>query len=40
MTEGRRGLLRWTLGGGLAASTGSFLYPLLRFMDPPAVPEA
>jgi len=33
-------LLRWMLGGGLAASIGSFLYPLLRFMDPPTVSEA
>jgi Rieske Fe-S protein len=40
MIEGRRGLLQWLLGGGLAASISSFLYPLLRFMEPPAVPEA
>jgi cytochrome b6-f complex iron-sulfur subunit len=40
MPEGRRGLLQWILGGGLAASIGTFLYPLLRFMEPPEMPEA
>jgi Rieske Fe-S protein len=40
MTEGRRGVLRWILGGGFAASIVSFLYPAFRFMNPPAVPEA
>lgn len=40
MPEGRRGVVQWLLGGGLAASLASFLYPLLRFMDPPQVPEA
>ncbi len=39
-TEGRRSLIRWLLGGGFAASLSSFLYPVLRFMNPPAVPEA
>jgi len=40
MTDGRRGVLRWLLGGGLTASIVSFLYPAFRFMNPPAVPEA
>lgn len=40
MPEGRRSLLRWLLGGGFTASVVSFVYPALRFMNPPAVPEA
>jgi Rieske Fe-S protein len=36
----RRNLLRWLLGSGLTASIISFLYPALKFMSPPAVPEA
>jgi Rieske Fe-S protein len=36
----RRGMLRWILGGGLAASAASFIYPAIRFMNPPDVPEA
>ncbi len=40
MPEGRRNLIRWILGGGLAASVVSFLYPALKFMNPPEVPEA
>jgi len=28
------------LGGGFTASIVSFVYPALRFMNPPAVPEA
>ena len=40
MSEGRRSILGWVLGGGFAASIVSFLYPALRFMNPPAVPEA
>jgi len=40
MAQGRRGLLRWLLGGGFTASIVSFLYPAIRFMNPPAVPEA
>jgi Rieske Fe-S protein len=38
--EGRRNLIRWILGGGFAASVVSFLYPALKFMNPPDVPEA
>ncbi len=40
MPEGRRNLIRWILGGGFAASVVSFLYPALKFMNPPDVPEA
>jgi Rieske Fe-S protein len=40
MEEPRRNLLRWLLGGGFAASLGSFLYPTLKFMNPPDIPEA
>ena len=40
MPEGRRSLLRWILGGGFAASIVSFVYPALKFMNPPTVPEA
>ena len=38
--EGRRSLLSWLLGGGVAASLASFLYPVVRFLDPPKVAEA
>lgn len=40
MAEPRRALFRWLLGGGFTASVVSFLYPAIRFMSPPAVPEA
>ena len=40
MAEGRRNIVRWILGGGVAASIVSFLYPAFKFMNPPAVPEA
>jgi len=40
MAEGRRNILQWILGGGFAASILSFVYPAIRFMNPPAVPEA
>jgi len=40
MAEGRRSVIRWVLGGGITASIVSFLYPALRFMSPPEVPEA
>ncbi len=36
----RRSLVQWLLGGGFAASIGSFLYPVIRFMNPPEVAEA
>ena len=40
MPQERRTLLRWLLGGGFTASVLSFLYPTVKFMNPPTVPEA
>lgn len=40
MTNGRRSLIRWLLGGGIFSSIASFLYPVTRFIMPPNVPEA
>lgn len=40
MVESRRSAVRWLLGGGLAGSLAAFCYPVLRFLSPPAVPEA
>ena len=40
MNSERRGIIAWLLGGGFIASIISFLYPAVRFMSPPAVPEA
>src|SRR5664279_2209033 len=36
----RRTMLSWVLGGGELASCASFLYPVVRFLDPPQVTEA
>ena len=36
----RRSLLSWLLGGGVAASLASFFYPVIRFLNPPYIPEA
>ena len=36
---GRRTLVSWLLGGGVAASLASFFYPVARFLDPPQVAE-
>ena len=36
----RRSLVRWLLGGGFTISLISFLYPVIRFLNPPAVSEA
>jgi cytochrome b6-f complex iron-sulfur subunit len=38
--EGRRTLISWLLGGGVAASLASFFYPVVRYLDPPLVAEA
>lgn len=38
--EDRRTMLWWLLGGGALASMASFLYPVLRFLDPPRITEA
>lgn len=40
MPQGRRNLLGWLLGCGFTASIISFIYPAIKFMSPPAVPEA
>ena len=40
MVNERRGFIGWLLGGGVVASVGSFLYPVAKFVNPPAVPEA
>ena len=37
---GRRSILTWLLGGSVAASLGSFFYPVLKYLNPPAVAEA
>jgi Rieske Fe-S protein len=39
-TERRRGLIRWLLGSGFAISLTSFIYPVVRFLNPPPVSEA
>ncbi len=36
----RRSIVGWLLGGGFTASILSFLYPAIRFMNPPPIPEA
>jgi len=36
ITASRRTLLKTFLGGGILASLGSFLYPVLRYVVPPA----
>jgi len=36
----RRSLVRWLLGGGFTISLASFLYPVIRFLNPPPVSEA
>ena len=40
MITERRNLIRTLLGGGFAASLAAFLYPVIRFMNPPSVSEA
>jgi Rieske Fe-S protein len=40
MMDSRRSLIRGLLGGGFTASLASFLYPVVRFMNPPEVSEA
>jgi len=36
----RRSFISWLLSGGVAASLGSFFYPVLRFLNPPQITEA
>jgi Rieske Fe-S protein len=33
-------MLSWLLGGGAFASFASFLYPVIRFLEPPRITEA
>ena len=40
MEQPRRSVIRWLLGGGIAASVASFLYPAAKFINPPDLPEA
>lgn len=40
MNSRRRSFLSWLLGGGFTASIISFVYPAVKFMSPPSVPEA
>ena len=35
----RRRLMQFLLGGGLLASAASFLYPIVRYLVPPAAPD-
>jgi cytochrome b6-f complex iron-sulfur subunit len=38
--DSRRTMLSWLLGGGALASMASFLYPVIRFLNPPLITEA
>jgi len=38
--ESRRTMLSWLLGGGALASMASFLFPVIRFLNPPLITEA
>ena len=38
--KGRRRVLNWFLGTSAGALTASVLYPVVRFVSPPRVPEA
>jgi cytochrome b6-f complex iron-sulfur subunit len=40
MAQQRRTLIQMILGGGVAASFAAVVYPALRFVNPPVVPEA
>jgi cytochrome b6-f complex iron-sulfur subunit len=37
--EDRRTFLSWVLTGGFFATMGSFLYPVVRFLNPPRITE-
>lgn len=37
--EDRRAFLSWILTGGVFATMGSFLYPVIRFLNPPRITE-
>jgi len=40
MPQQRRNIIFWIFGGGFIGSLISFLYPVIRFLNPPAVSEA
>jgi len=40
VSQDRRTVVSWLLGGGVAASLASFFYPVVRFLNPPPVAEA
>jgi Rieske Fe-S protein len=40
MPPARRNVVFWIFGGGFVGSLMSFLYPVIRFLNPPAVSEA
>ena len=40
MPQQRRNIIFWIFGGGFIGSLISFLYPVIRFLKPPAVSEA
>ena len=40
MAQERRAIVRWLLSGGFTASIVSFLYPAIKFMNPPEISEA
>ena len=39
-TQSRRGFLNWFLGTSLGAMCVSIIYPVVRYLSPPEVPEA
>jgi cytochrome b6-f complex iron-sulfur subunit len=38
--SGRRSILNWFLGGSVSALFASAVYPIVRFISPPRLPEA
>lgn len=40
MANQRRALIQWLLGSGIGASFAGVIYPALRFVNPPSIPEA
>ncbi|HSM12625.1 MAG TPA: ubiquinol-cytochrome c reductase iron-sulfur subunit [Thermoanaerobaculia bacterium] len=40
VSTGRRGFLTWLLGGSFGGLVASALYPVVRYLSPPDVPEA
>lgn len=38
--ETRRGALSWILGAGVTGTMASFLYPVIKFLNPPQITEA